>query len=122
MKKTIGLAVLGFILAACGGGGGSSGGGNTTLACNLQAQGGCFEWSGPESSIGTVQTAFNQACSSEGGSAVSACPSANRVGKCTLVVTQGTISVTIVTSLYSPTYTATTAQQECTSSGGTWSN
>jgi hypothetical protein len=122
MRKMLGLAAMALALAACGGSSGGGGSGNTTLACNVTSAGGCFEWTAPESSIASVQAAFNASCTNEGGSAVSACSSTSRVGKCTVTLNEGTTRVTIVSSLYSPTYTAATAQQECTSSGVTFSN
>lgn len=119
MKRLLTLTVLALSLAACGS---SSGGGGAadTLSCNLPAEGGCFTWSVPGAAISTYQATFNEECSASGGAAVSACPAASRVGRCAVNFNQGTTTLNIVFSYYSPTYTTAAAQADCVGEGTTF--
>jgi hypothetical protein len=99
---------------ACGGGS-SSGGGTTGFGCSQSIAGNqfCYVYTNLTSS---EQTQEQQACTMGGGSVVTSCPSANKIGCC--AVTQGGVS-------FDQCYyfgSASTDQQACTMAGGTWSS
>jgi hypothetical protein len=96
------------------GGSGSSSGGGAGFGCSESVAGNqfCAVFSNLTSS---QQAAEQQSCTSQGGSVVSSCPTANRVGCCS--VTQNGIAVDECYYFGD----ATSDSQACAMSGGTWS-
>jgi hypothetical protein len=95
---------------------GAGGSGGSTFACDTASSAApvCIEYEGFTAS---EQPMLAAACTSAGGEAVSACPSANRLGTCTST-TQG---VTGKESFYGiGGLTAAQAQTACMNMGGTW--
>jgi hypothetical protein len=120
MNKKILLAfgLIALLGSACGGSSkkaATPGGGTSALSCNFSTGGLCLAVIGTVSAADT--TSFNTACSTNGGTAGSGCPTANRVGTC--VVSVGPPQQ--VYSYYSPNFTATTGQADCLAPpAGTW--
>jgi len=116
--------MIGFVvvLAATGFGCGLGG---TSYTCTFGATYGvCWEWDAPVPPPSSQVTQLQNACTSGVGvtgtfSSGASCPSANRVGTCTMHTTQ-LIGVTYKLVYYSPAFTATTGQAACTTSNGTW--
>lgn len=124
MRTFIGLAALALTLslAACGGSSGGGGGdGTVTYACTLSAEHACFEWKVPSGSTAGAQAAFASACTTNGGSASSACGTSSLAGKCTLTQSAGGFTYTIVNFFYTSGWTTSEVQSGCTSEGGTFS-
>jgi hypothetical protein len=95
----------------------STGGAGNAFSCDEKTSQGhvCEEYDNLPSSL---LTAEQKACASGGGTAGTACPSANRLGVC--AVTTGGLMYHV--SYYSDVgnVTAAGAQTACTSGGGTW--
>jgi hypothetical protein len=116
----LGFVVVGLALAAasCGGSSGNA------YSCNLSASVGlCYDWSSPQALTSAQVTQLQNACTSGVAagtfSTSSTCPSASRVGSCALTNSQ-MAGVTLKYAFYSPTYTAASGQQFCTTLTGTW--
>jgi hypothetical protein len=114
----------GTFTAASTGGTGGTGGTTTIASCNFSADSSCADLTGTLSA--TALSAVQTACVNDGGTySTAACPTANRVGRCTWT-SDGTnppgvpAGIGITTSAYSPITTAA-AQAECsTIPGGTF--
>jgi hypothetical protein len=108
------IALLG---AACGGSKSSKSStpGTTTLACNYAAEGLCVAATGTPSAADI--TAFNTECTTPSPVGVpgTSCPTAGRVGRCTLA---GTNPSTVINVF--PPLTAADGQTLCTTNSGTW--
>jgi hypothetical protein len=120
---------IGLGLGACGdddgddggdGGGGSGGSGGSSgnlekLYCLLEDSAGevtgCDEHSVPAAAL----EASEDACTSDGGMVVDSCPSANRVGRCSLVMGA------LIIHYYEPD-DPVDAEEMCTALGGTWTD
>lgn len=127
--RWVGIVFLGvgLGLGACGdddgdddggdGGGGSGGSGNNLekLYCLIEDSGGevtgCDEHSVPAAAL----EASEEACTSEGGTVVSSCPSANRVGRCSLVMGA------LIIHYYEPD-DPVEGEEMCTALMGTWTD
>jgi hypothetical protein len=111
----VGALLVSSATVACGGGGSSSSGSTTGFGCSQTIVGNqfCYVYTNLSSA---QQMQEQQACTSGGGSVVTSCPSANKIGCCT--VSMGGISVDECYYFG----TASTDQQACTMSGGTWSS
>jgi hypothetical protein len=103
--------------SSAGGGGGSKGSGGTNFSCDEKTSQGhvCEQYDDLPASLLTQE---QMACKSSGGTAGTACSSANRLGIC---------AVTIDGFMYKVSYysdvgdlTAPEAQASCKNSGGTW--
>jgi hypothetical protein len=112
------VVVLAVAAFSCGG---SSPNGYT---CNYSASVGiCAEWSASQSLTSQQVTTLQNYCTAGGGlsgtfSTGMTCPSASRVGICTMNNTQVN-GVTFKLAFYGPTYTAATGQLYC-GFVGTW--
>jgi hypothetical protein len=114
----LGAGALLVTSAATGCGGGSSSGdgnGPTGFGCSQSIAGNqfCYVYNNLTASEDMME---RQACTSGGGSVVTSCPSANRIGCCK--VSMGGVS-------FDQCYyfgDANTDQQSCTMAGGTWSS
>lgn len=95
---------------------------SNTYVCSFAASVGlCYVWTTPDSLNSSQQSALQTACTSGGAAAGTfsvggTCPSTNRVGTCALPTQSGWT----YSWAYYPPFNATTGQQECTASGGTW--
>ncbi|HET9552827.1 MAG TPA: hypothetical protein VFP50_07655 [Anaeromyxobacteraceae bacterium] len=119
MSKRLGLTLIAVAgLAACGGGGGGSSH-DGFIACSFAVDSECDEVSGPQAAL-DVMGFTPSGCTASGGVQVAACTAASRVGRCTLHLTSGATTVTLVGSLYAPGYDAVTAASSCSVSGGTF--
>lgn len=92
----------------------SSGGGTVTFSCNISASFICEEFDAlPSADLSTEQSA----CSSDGGTAGTGCPTSNLLGSCE--ITSGGFDTKEF--YYSGgALTAASAQTSCQSSNGTW--
>ena len=118
MKRLILSAALAAALAACGGGG-DDGNAIVNRGCDLATQGFCSVLTGPAGLLD--QAGFTAAsCTEAGGSFVTTCPAAGRIGTCTVVASNGVQTVTIVGHYDPPTYDATSAAADCAGGGGTF--
>jgi hypothetical protein len=109
------VVVLAVAAFSCGGSSGN------TYTCNFASSAGvCWEWTSQQALTSQQVTTIQNACTTGAGtySTGGSCPSASRVGTCTLTNSQVS-GTTFKWELYSPTYTATTGQQIC-GFVGTW--
>jgi hypothetical protein len=117
-NRLIGFVVVVLAVAATGCGGSSG----NTYSCNFAASAGlCYDYSSPQPLPAAQVTQLQSACTTGGAtfSTSSTCPSASRVGSCALTNSQ-MAGVTLKYAFYSPTYTAASGQQFCTTLTGTW--
>lgn len=114
------MGVLCGLAAACGGddgGDGGGGGGSGGWGCDkIAASNACISYSGSQWN-GSQKATYENACTNDGGAVVAACPSAGVVGRCKSFA--GTPGET--TQIYYTGANVTTAEQVCTSTGGSWS-
>jgi hypothetical protein len=116
----LGFALCTILSVGCSGGGTGSG---ATFSCNLPADSFCYDWTSVANLTSAQVTQLQTACTNAGGTFGngSACPSANRVGTCSVTNSTGVAGLNYDYRFYSPTYTAATGQQFCTSlPGGVW--
>jgi hypothetical protein len=100
--------------SSSGSSGGSSSGGASSVYCSLTVQGqtACIILLNvPSAQV----SAEDQACTNQGGTTVSSCPSSGLVGCCTIVI--GGLSTEQCVYFG----TASDEQSSCTQTGGTWS-
>lgn len=109
------LASLSVSLAACGGGSGT-----TTLYCGTPSHGYCFSETLPSSSLAAYQPTFDAVCAVNAATAVPACASENRVGRCTRAHDVQGVTQTTVWSYYASNYTAADVQALCEGAGWTF--
>jgi hypothetical protein len=122
--KTVSVALTASLAltaqVGCGSGNGSGVGAPSTFACNQPF--------GPDAGViplciqyvsvsASDAESYRQLCSGAGGTIVASCPTANRVGCCTM-----TSSRTEVATCYYAPADPTLQRQGCTANGGVWSN
>lgn len=111
------VVVLALTAAGCGGSNAN------TYTCNFAASSGlCYEYSASQALTSAQVTQLQSSCTTGGAGTFatgSTCPSASRVGSCALTNAQAS-GVTVKYAFYSPTYTAASGQQFCTTLTGTW--
>jgi hypothetical protein len=93
-----------------GGGSGGSGSGTTQVNCQVENMGeviGCNEYTIPNAAV----DASRDACTTGGGTLVDECPTANSIGRCTVMG---------IVSYYYGNIDAADAEQLCASLSGTW--
>jgi len=117
-KRLIGFSAAMLAVAAFG-----CGSSNNRYICNYPAAIGiCTEWDSPSALTSTQVSSLQAQCSTSqiGGtfSTGGNCPSASRVGVCTITFPQ-VPGTTYKLSLYSPNYDAQTGPATCTGQG-TW--
>ena len=122
-RQFLWAALLLFLIAAtgCGGGGDdddgvdSGGTGGSAGSCSVPPASTCIDYTGSIWTATSAQDNCKDLPSSTYSS--SACPTADRVGSCAHA--QGGDGE-YVTHYYSPTFSETTAESACVSSGGVW--
>jgi hypothetical protein len=115
--KTMNLLAIGLIAtlaAACGGSDKPAAPTTTTLSCLQAADGYCIAVTGTPTAADIAS--FNADCAAPpAGVLGTGCPTASRIGTCTLSAAVGTV----VFSFYPPTLQAD-AVADCTALSGTW--
>ena len=120
IMKTLFVGVLGlFTFMAMGCGSSSSGGGAATTACTTGTGTSkvCFELSTNSAAVGGVAAAKSD-CTQSGGVVSDTCSHVGADGGCKATVTSGTVSVT--TTFWYYTGSASSEMSSCTSGGDTW--
>jgi hypothetical protein len=99
----------------CGGDDGDEEGAGSKFSCRVESGNTlqCLEYTVPPEAATTAR----DGCTAGGGTLVASCPLENRLGTCTNEVAD---ALTIVTRYYAGGLTLETAEQLCTSSGGTF--
>lgn len=114
-KNLLATSLLAFLAAACGGSDKPAAPTTKAFSCYFTAAGVCTGFTGLPAA--TDMTSVSTACTANGGTVGTACPTASRVGTCT----QPGGPPTETFSYYSPTYTAAAGQTDCASGvPGTW--
>jgi hypothetical protein len=98
-----------------GGGSGGSTGSLEKLYCLVEDSAGEITGCDEHSVPATALEASEEACTSDGGTVVDACPSANRVGRCSLVMGA------LIIHYYEPD-DPQEGEEMCTGLGGTWTS
>jgi hypothetical protein len=117
-RNLLAFGLIALLGAACGGSKSKSAApGTTTLSCNYAAEGYCVAATGTPSAADV--TSFNNDCvtPSPVGVPGTGCPTAGRVGRCTL---PGTNPSTVIS--FFPPFTTTDGPTTCTAAplSGTW--
>jgi len=120
-NSSVGFGAALVLVATAFGCGGSSG---NSYTCNFAAAAGlCWEWTAPQSLTSAQQSQLQTACTTNNPpgtfSTGANCPSASRVGTCSVNISQ-VPGESYKIKFYSPTWTAATGQQACPSSLGSW--
>ena len=121
---SIGFVALLLAVGALGCGDSNSGSNANTYTCSFAASSGvCYQWTAPQTLTSAQVSQLQTACTTGNPPGTFAsganCPSASRVGTCTLANTQVS-GVTYKWVLYSPTFTAANGQTLCAAANGTW--
>jgi hypothetical protein len=115
MKPGILLFMSAFLgaVAACGGDGDGGGAWGCDLIADSDA---CIEYSGSQWS-GSERASYEAQCTDDGGTVVAECPADGVIGQC--LTFEGTAAES--TQFYYTGANVETAEQVCTTTGGSWS-
>jgi len=110
-------ACLGVLASGCGGDdeGDDEGGGGPNFYCRVDDDMGAIIGCNEHEIPGAARDDAEEACTTSGGTVVDACPSAGRIGSCSLS------NGALVMNYYEAIGDAETAEEVCTGSGGDWS-
>jgi hypothetical protein len=109
------LTLFAVLPLGCGGDDGDEEDAGSKFSCRVESGNTlqCLEYTVPPEAATTAR----DGCTAGGGTLVASCPLENRLGTCTNEVAD---ALTIVTRYYAGGLTLETAEQLCTSSGGTF--
>jgi hypothetical protein len=105
-----------WLVVACGDDDSDKGSDSPIVSCWVESPDRalqCIEYGVPPEAVDEAR----EGCTAGGGTVVSSCPTADRLGTCTLEVSS---RITLVTHYYSGGLIPDTAEQLCSSSGGSW--